>query len=474
MIPVALLISTICMLDAHVSGGSIVEPLWLTFTIWVVGYIIVSAVFIYKKKTRNVGHLIVYSSLLFFILTEPSLNIVNNQRLMDVSDVHAVHPEDMAHTLSLVSLSFGMVALGYLVKVGQKPFLSVIQRSHGPTNHRILVTLCTIMIFIGIIPYVISGNGIGDMLNVIISGRSQTGYVQFETEGAGGNAIFGLLTFIFLSGGILCFYGLLVTKSTTFKIYLFLLLCLCALVTFSSGTRTRLGYLFFPNILLIANRILHSRQKRKIIWIAAFVVISLYLMLIQVTYRYVGWNKIGDQNAMDNSDFGYALNRELFYIVKVYDKPFSGLSCDTPIECAVRPIPETIYYFLTNPIPRAIWPSKPLDPSFMDYNFRRTGFTGLEATSNITPTFIGRYYIRYGVFGVVWISLLIGYIAAIANTVIFRSNPESYQTLVASVLLYYLWQSCRDFTPGWFYPVVILLFLGFRWKLHNPRERARV
>lgn len=170
-----------------------------------------------------------------------------------------------------------------------------------------------------------------------------------------------------------------------------------------------------------------------------------------------------------NNDFfqhspfrGFSLNREVAFIVETYPEQVAFYR-ESLFFRILSPIPETFMLFVTNPIPRTFWPNKPVDPSFSSFNHLRTGATGFEATSNVTPTIPGRFYMLYGVFGVVQIGLMLGVSWRFVDNLLTRSRNRgsSDMMLIAAALNAVFFISCRDLTPGKFFPVLFLFLFMY-------------
>lgn len=187
------------------------------------------------------------------------------------------------------------------------------------------------------------------------------------------------------------------------------------------------------------------------------ILLSVLVLTIQSNFRDTG--KLSFSDIEHSPMRGYSLNREVAFIVSVYGESENFFR--TGISQVFLPIPETIVLFLSNPIPRIFWPSKPIDPSFGPYNSIRTGETGFGATSNITPTIPGRFYMLYGFSGVIQIGITLGILWRwIDQKLMDAGNRNLNISLMFAMLSAIMFISIRDLTPGKFYPFLWLaLFL---------------
>lgn len=181
------------------------------------------------------------------------------------------------------------------------------------------------------------------------------------------------------------------------------------------------------------------------------------ILAFQANFRDSG--DVGE-GLFEHSPFrGFALNREVAFIVDTYGEKEEFVRGPSTLPRITLPLIDTLTVFITNPIPRKLWPDKPIDPSFGPYNEIRTGKTGFGASSNITPTIPGRFYISYGFWGVVQIGLVFGLLwRTFDRMMVNHPNLSSNRVLVGSMLNAIMFISLRDFTFGKFYPFIFLLF----------------
>ena len=180
-------------------------------------------------------------------------------------------------------------------------------------------------------------------------------------------------------------------------------------------------------------------------------------LTLQVTRRY------GDlYNSTATSGLaGSNLNLELAEIISTYPKDRDFVYFDGQLPLAIGySFFRTVAEWSINPIPRIIWQDKPYDLGFTDYNLYRLGNEGRSGGSNITPTVIGRYYLKYGLGGVLVSAALIAIFSKWSLLALLRSIQYGKMNLVMTLLLVLLSLSFRDLTPGRFYPLLMLIFIN--------------
>lgn len=280
------------------------------------------------------------------------------------------------------------------------------------------------------------------------------GYVAFSTSGLGTEnpivALFGqciptaiILWLISITRGRPLWNGIvLVTATGLFTLYILL------------GGRSGVVFLILTLALFITVR---RQLKLNLGRLLCLGIVALTVLAFQANFRDRG--NIG-QGFFEYSPFrGFALNREVAFIVETYGEREGFIRGQSVLSRIILPIPDTVILFITNPIPRKFWPEKPVDPSFGPFNEARTGKTGFGASSNITPTIPGRYYISYGFWGVIQIGFVFGFLWRWFNQKITNSaHLGSNHVLMSAMLNAVMFISLRDFTFGKFYPFFFLLF----------------
>ena len=119
--------------------------------------------------------------------------------------------------------------------------------------------------------------------------------------------------------------------------------------------------------------------------------------------------------------------------------------CDRfPGEGIIRPIPETIFWFLMGPIPRALWENKPTDDAMVWYNKMVGGTDGREGTT-IAQGLVGHWYFRYGIAGVVEGGMLVGWLMGVSERLLRRANGRPMTLVAALAMAAWLFRIYRNF-----------------------------
>lgn len=347
----------------------------------------------------------------------------------------------------------------------------------GPASPGEAITWSAVLLILGILPFVLLGEGpdpLRAILNTALAARSQTGYQQFETVGAGSeNAALLVLINALVLAPLVAGYGLAVLRPRPISAAVLVGIAVCGMVlSASGGGRTRFAWAVLPLALFCVLWAVENRNRRYLRYALAAVLATTVIWIAQRQYRLAGWSAWADDPLDIRAGLQNDLAAELVVIIENFPhrEPFYG--GDTPLERAVRPLPELAALFLSNPIPRRLWPGKPIDPSWADYNELRTGADGLESTSNITATVMGRAYLNYGWFGVIEIGLALGVLCRLIDRWIERCRGEPFHLLLGSCAAYYLFISARELSPGWLYPLLFLAAAGLLAELFFRSARS--
>ena len=113
------------------------------------------------------------------------------------------------------------------------------------------------------------------------------------------------------------------------------------------------------------------------------------------------------------------------------------------------------------PIPRSLFPWKPVDESGTEYNLFfenvRLGVETSEIFLGASPGLIGRELIKYGSLGPLTLLFWMGLILGLADQ-LFRAGAQSdFNRLFAASLVAFFVAQARDFSPVWFIPFLPVL-----------------
>jgi hypothetical protein len=118
---------------------------------------------------------------------------------------------------------------------------------------------------------------------------------------------------------------------------------------------------------------------------------------------------------------------------------------------------------LMMPIPRSLFPWKPVDQSGVEYNLFfenvRLGVETSEIFLGASPGLIGRELIKYGIFGPITLLFWMGLALALANQLYESEASSDFNRIFAAAILAFFVAQARDFSPVWFIPFLPALVI---------------
>ncbi len=183
---------------------------------------------------------------------------------------------------------------------------------------------------------------------------------------------------------------------------------------FNSGTRSQVVEVFLPLAAAAYWRMSAQLKRQAIVFgLPAIAVLGLVWSAATVLGRNEG--KVDWEKATDAEYVGFEMFRELLFITNAVPEKH-------PYKYG-----RTYYVQAINPIPRAIWKSKPTDDAGLELARLKGATTGGEANLTISPGLIGEMYWNFGVFGIAALSALLGYLAKSWD----RVRPYSARSILA-------------------------------------------
>lgn len=443
--------------------GGPVETIFVMYFLFTCIFLLLIA-FNYKRHISLLGFM---CFLILFVFIEPIIFIISEKGFPVWSGMTTSRQIDLNY-LFVLSFFCSFISISYfLFSYYSSPSITRCMGfgENKLTNRSVFILL--LLLLVGLYPYF--SNGLNGFFSIILSGRGANGFSQFDIVASGNTSFTFILSNLLIGVSVLVGYILIskVEVSHGQKLLLVIMFVLCFLIIASGGGRTRLGFILVP--LLIVYLIFNGSSilgKFKFFSIAIAFLVPIMSMVSLRDNGVELFSKVFDISQLEL--VGMNLNRELYYILG-NDGSFP-IACDTHLSCAVKPPLDTLYSFLSNPIPRVLFPDKYLDPSFAIYNNMRVGSTGLGVGSNVTPTVIGRYFMLYGIMGVFFVASFLGALLAYADRLLL--SPKSAGIIIfSSGFSYFLMQSVRDFKPGWLYPVIFTYFVYMCVKSNLERKR---
>lgn len=389
-------------------------------------------------QTGLPGKFIVVGSTLAFFWIE-ALDLALESPPFSVSDGVPVSAPQFGQDLiqmALVYVAVFQLALltGYSFRPGMRRMLGWVQ-SRVDTASNIARIVRYLLITCTLVPLLLSYNfDLNATLEALLAARSTSGPESQEI---------GFIHYFFffgMYGAALFFVQALVYRGRA-RIWSLIVGTIAALPFIMGGARHLWLFVALPACIAALS---HFRGKttfgRAVRWIGIMLVMFVVIQL-QFTLRTVGWREIGilapSQLLQENTtgQFTALLFAETL-VPETHDYFFE------PAEL----------YFVTHWIPRQFWPEKPIMTSWAYYNeaYTRGG------SFNVTPSVIGQFHINWGILGVVFIGLWIGFLTCVADRALLTIDVDRQQAAAAMIGMLYAFivSSFRFYSPVYFTYVV--------------------
>jgi len=279
----------------------------------------------------------------------------------------------------------------------------------------------------------------------------RTGNVNFNW-----GAYVAELLMIGAGGAILATFCITFLRQSPLKnIYCALTWLLWLCLGFGTGTRGEIVRLGLPLVCFVfiryhvqAQEFLHRYSVRAYVFVGALLVLSIVVIQIQIRFRNTGFGVFDfsdvslstvQGNEMFSTSligFSYIPDRHDFF----YDQ--------YPGQMIAMPIPNFLFWAAVAPMPRALWTTKPLDPSWKWYNAVSTGRSTLGGgTTEGTTTsegIVGYWFFRFGIAGVIEGGLFMGWLMGCGERLLLNNHGRPFAVLVSLGLFSWIFRAFRD------------------------------
>ncbi|MGB2705795.1 MAG: O-antigen polymerase [Candidatus Omnitrophota bacterium] len=304
-------------------------------------------------------------------------------------------------------------------------------------DHRKLYHAILLCFLIGILPVIIWGGGLNNIIWILTHGIRFM--APWERGASGSWADYlktGTLFFQMLSLQLIWFYFLFVSRR---NMVLLLLACMGLWLTFNTGTRSSLGIVVIPFLLLYyLDRYNKKKKTRYLVFVFMYLLLS--VMQLQFVIRHAPRGKP---------------------VMETINESFAGILTTRPIEYQrddqfyrmlkiAKYVPEKIPYSgellifrpLYHFIPRAIWKDK---PKGVTWHFERlTQERGVGLTT-FAISIIGEFYICNGWLGVCVAGILMGFLAQQLDSLIEMSRRSPMVLAIYTYGLAFLFVCVRSY-----------------------------
>jgi oligosaccharide repeat unit polymerase len=370
-------------------------------------------------------------------------------------------PDDALVTAGfLIALFLAANGLGYYLLRRPSSDLHMRVRPDAfliPSERRIL--LVVILLVIGLMPYILFGGGLADVIRQILMGRATKSWALTDLNPAQAS---GTMTFFWITRAFLVSSGLLsgiyFTTGTNRRlksvVYALIMVFVTVLILFDRGTRSQSAMVLIPVLVVFIFRRSFKRGTYSVLrLVIPTVLIAAVLLGLMQFVRF----------------YRYEYSRELVTSMTISQVFSPKQDTDFYTEAAnavvvrrdlTQDINESpLLYFVINPIPRVIWSGKPVSMTQWHYTMYRWGIDIFKKGGNALPSVVGQYYMNFGIPGVIWGGLVFGVLVGWIERRLLQSRLYFEQVALAASAFTFVFLSFRFFTPSFHYSTLLLLLI---------------
>lgn len=445
------LISTVAFLA---SLGLLWPAYWYSTVVGIVGaalsiYLLITTFFQFLRSRRSLGNFMLalgsvfwfWIEILTFSLSRPSFPSIAHYAPFSGAQIPV---DTVAQSIFCVAV-FNICALAVLGFFGSKKLRFGSSVTRGGTNP-IFVDL-TLLAFslLGWWPFLRTFGGVQQALQSMLLMRAEV--VEFEAGFA------NYLPILSITAGGFALVRI-ATQSSASKILTIAAVLAGGTLALLSGTRFKLAYLLLPAVLA---RAVYAPGYSSFLRNAGVLLAVATTMLLVASYQFT--NRYGG----DGSE------------ISLITAAFAGAGHFTPLTHAIEllrsPWTEPFMQpmaplFVTDFIPRFLWPDKPSHEYWEYYN------SAIAIAGNVTPSVIGQYFLNWGLPGAAIAGAIFGAWAYFGDMLVeqyHHAKNHLYLALAAFVFTF-LFLSYRVYSPNYFAYLLVMIFF---FKLFRLKFRLR-
>lgn len=361
--------------------------------------------------------------------------------------------------LMYVALFQLMLFVGYAIRPRARRLMQTVEGREDVRSVRAsILRYGFVLAFIG--PLLLSVSfDIRAATDALIAGRvAATGAEASPYRDVG---LLNLVTFFGLFGASLLLAEALLYRSLT-RVQKLVVAFLVIVPVILGGIRHLWLFIAVPVVLLAIRK---SRKKVRPGQVVAWILFGLMMMVVvqlQYQLRSPGWRGISDVGAEAILETGITAQFDAMLVAEEFVPERHAYFLE-PAEP----------YFVIHWIPRRFWPDKPIMESWLYYNDE---YTQGATTYNVTPSIIGQFHINFGVLGVVYAGVFLGFLSALADRAMLKVDPMKQRAMAIAIGFFYafIFSSFRFYSPFYFtyfaYAWIGMLLVTFKVRRRQTAE----
>jgi oligosaccharide repeat unit polymerase len=433
-------------------AASVAELPATPVALYVCGSSLVVLGFSISRRPRSVGHIVLAAAFTFWYALPGLLALSSDPSRLALLP-EPTTDEDLLRAVQALSLFqfCSLLAIHWCARRGGGPWIET------PGAYRHLPAVLCGSFLIGLAPYATLGGGFSATLAAVLESRAvEKAWVSTTQLGNEISAFTAVTSSFLISASMLLLTWAQCSPLPRAARAAFLGVGLlgAALMYFDQGTRSVFALIVIPPAVVAFRRLFANAPRRAIALATIGAGILALLLQFQMLYR-ATWTR----DSLRESLLTDALTMQGttdFFSETVYAAHLVPGQRDYFRE-------SVLLQFLIGPIPRFLWPEKPVFEMVWFYSNRRANVDIFEVGGNVLPGVVAQQYMSWGLGGVALTALMMGWFAAAIDRRIAAqpqgSGGRTPEEAVLLMMLVWLAISYRLLSPGFLYPVILAFAL---------------
>ena len=350
--------------------------------------------------------------------------------------------------LSLFLLS-GVISMECLSMSGRK--------GHPPASNGYrtcgydVIVLGLVGSVVGITGYLILGDSISAIKESIVDSRASV-KPWLNTQNLGTSlSPFGYIIQCVMVGGASLLWASIFDNRISLLVRIPVTLVVFGVTTllfFDNGTRAILALALFPAVSVGLIKLwMRSRVKGLI---ASMIALSVGILILQFQMLYrVDFTRPDVANLLFENWYtlGGTIDyfKETLFVVDIIPKEHDYFR------------ESVLMQFITHPIPRIVWPDKPVSDVVWFFTLARWNIDIVSEAGNALPGLVGQYYMSWGLVGPVVSGTLVGVLSTLIDRYLSRldRNFDLYRATFGVMLIIWMFMCYRLLSPVFLYHVIV-------------------
>lgn len=331
-----------------------------------------------------------------------------------------------------------------------------------------------VLVAFGILPYALYAGSVADLWHEILAGRSANKAWYYQNNlGSGFSAVLAL-TEASLIAGIILLLLVAYVLPTRLRVQKWLLVAVAAvlgvLYALDRGTRASLVLMFGPALILwLLERARRSRRSTRIVLPRLLLTAGAALVVLQGALAYrlrITEDPAAKQIWAQAATLGGSLDffRETAFAISLVPRK-------TPVL-----LESNLLHFLVAPIPRSLWPEKPVPEVVRVFTLERWGRDIVLQEGNVFPGIIGQFYMSWWWLGTVIAGAILGFVGYGVDRASRAASSRADNVSIGVVVVWTLWilTLFRYLSPGLVYAPLLVSGVDYlaRQQLRRSHVRA--